>query len=219
MDLFTYLDSYCERTAPGVLNEPLNAATNLAFFIAGYLYWRRCKPFADGAVQKVLLLHFFLIGGGSLLFHTFANTLTVWMDVLPILGFQLLWLWIYLREIARWHTVASLLGLLGYLGICFGLAALPDPTHGSIGYLGPLLAITAIGIHRGLQPVPQRWLILHMAALFVLSLSLRTLDLQLCQHWPFGTHFLWHCLNGVVLLGVAVAVTPAGGEAADGCTR
>lgn len=31
MDWMLYVDLYCERTAPGVWNEPLNALSNLAF--------------------------------------------------------------------------------------------------------------------------------------------------------------------------------------------
>jgi hypothetical protein len=34
MDWLAPIDLYCERTAPGLLNEPLNAISNLAFFAA-----------------------------------------------------------------------------------------------------------------------------------------------------------------------------------------
>ena len=32
-----YLDIYCERTAPGLRNEPVNTLTNLGFLIAAGL--------------------------------------------------------------------------------------------------------------------------------------------------------------------------------------
>jgi hypothetical protein len=35
-----YIDIYCERLAPGVLAEPLNAISNISFFIAAVAIWR-----------------------------------------------------------------------------------------------------------------------------------------------------------------------------------
>ncbi len=43
-------------------------------------------------------------------------------------------------------------------------------------------------------------------AIFALSLSLRTLDRDVCDYVPAGTHFLWHLLNGVVLYLVSRTV-------------
>jgi len=37
------------------------------------------------------------------------------------------------------------------------------------------------------------------AFILLVSLSLRTLDQPLCSSIPFGTHFLWHVLNAVML--------------------
>jgi hypothetical protein len=37
------------------------------------------------------------------------------------------------------------------------------------------------------------------ACLFVVALSLRTLDMHLCPSFPLGTHFLWHLLNALLL--------------------
>ena len=34
-----HMDAYCERTAPGLLNEPLNAITNSSFLIAAWFAW------------------------------------------------------------------------------------------------------------------------------------------------------------------------------------
>ena len=36
MDLNRYIDIYCERTAVGLLNEPLNFFSNFAFIFAGF---------------------------------------------------------------------------------------------------------------------------------------------------------------------------------------
>ncbi len=37
MDWFVAIDLYCERTDPGFWAEPLNALSNIVFFIAGFL--------------------------------------------------------------------------------------------------------------------------------------------------------------------------------------
>jgi len=34
---------------------------------------------------------------------------------------------------------------------------------------------------------------------FCISLTLRTVDLELCPRFPVGTHFVWHLLNGYLL--------------------
>jgi hypothetical protein len=33
------VDIYCERLGPGLWAEPLNAVTNVAFFVAAWLAW------------------------------------------------------------------------------------------------------------------------------------------------------------------------------------
>lgn len=35
-----YIDIYCERLAPGLLAEPLNALSNISFLIAALAIWR-----------------------------------------------------------------------------------------------------------------------------------------------------------------------------------
>lgn len=36
-------------------------------------------------------------------------------------------------------------------------------------------------------------------AVFLASLTFRSIDDAICSHVAIGTHFLWHILNGVVL--------------------
>ena len=42
------IDIYCERTGPGLLAEPVNAITNLAFLLAAAACWR----LAEGVVAS-----------------------------------------------------------------------------------------------------------------------------------------------------------------------
>jgi hypothetical protein len=34
-----YVDGYCERVAPGLWGEPLNAVSNIAFLVAAVAVW------------------------------------------------------------------------------------------------------------------------------------------------------------------------------------
>ena len=34
---------------------------------------------------------------------------------------------------------------------------------------------------------------------FLISLTLRTFDMALCDVWPYGTHVFWHLLNGTMI--------------------
>jgi len=60
-----------------------------------------------------------------------------------------------------------------------------------------LILIYAVALRRRF-PVLARGFVAG-AALLILSLTARTLDLPLCASLPLGTHFLWHVFNGVML--------------------
>jgi hypothetical protein len=193
------LDEYCERLGPGLWAEPFNALSNLAFLVAAWALWRlsrqRGGPDLDGGILLGLLL---CIGTGSSLYHTFATGWARWLDVAPILLFQLWFLWIYGRRVIGlgWPGSAGLVAAFLLAGALMYL----DPTllNRSILYLPALLFLTGLGLwHRRHARAP--WLLLQAAGVLLLSLTLRTLDLSICDRFAIGTHFLWHLLNGLVL--------------------
>ena len=94
----TTVSVYCERLAPGLLGEPFNTVTNLAFLLAAWLGWRRAGQHRD---QRLLAALLGAIGVGSTLFHAFATATTQWLDVLPIGLFQLCFLGLYLERMIR----------------------------------------------------------------------------------------------------------------------
>jgi hypothetical protein len=196
------LDLYCERTAAGLCNVPLNAVTNLAFILAGLLLvaaLRRVGPDArrDPAILALTAL-LFIIGFGSGLFHTFATRWAVMADVIPIALFILLYMYLALRRL----IAAPLWGcLLGVAVVLVLTVVMPLGFGFSVSTYGVALA-TLLGVggflHFGRRhPAGPRLLL--AAGIFALSLALRTADLPLCAVLPSGTHFLWHLLNAVVL--------------------
>lgn len=185
---------YCERLGPGLLAEPLNAATNLAFLLAAALAWRRAGLHLD---QRLLAALLGCIGLGSLLFHLFATPFTQWCDVIPIALFQLCYLYLYLRRVAHRSTVVSAVWLALYSGGLAWASQASAVLNGSLAYGPAALALLVLGlVHLRLR---ARLDVLAAALLFVVSLGARSVDLMLCAQWPPGTHFLWHVLNAVML--------------------
>ena len=197
-----YIDLYCERVAPGLWNEPLNAVTNLAFIAAGLLLviaLRHADPAArrDPAILGLVAL-LFLIGLGSGLFHTFALFWAMLADVVPIAVFILLYMYLALKRLIGLPLWGCLLGLAIVLGLVVAMPTLFGfgvPTYGVA-----LAAMLGVGgfLHYGRRH-PAGAPILVAGGVFALSLALRTADLPLCSVLPSGTHFLWHLLNAVVL--------------------
>lgn len=194
------LDLYCERLGPGLLAEPVNAATNAAFLLAGLWILRRARGDRGVLLLGVLTL---AIGAGSTLFHTLATPLALLADVLPILLFQLVFLALYLRR----RTRLPALQVLWWVAAFFGLTLLgrqqPQLLNGSLAYAPALLVLFALGLREWRRQGP---LLVICAGLFALSLLLRSLDLVVCPWLPLGTHPLWHLLNAVVLAGVSAAL-------------
>jgi len=198
--MWAAVDAYCERTSAAYWAEPVNAVTNLAFLLAAWMMWRRTAglPLAR-AMCGVLAV----IGVGSYLFHTHANGLTAALDVTPILGFILLYIFAATRDFLgldwRWAAVAVV--------AFFPYAALMVPVFGAVmPFLGssagyapiPLLILGYATLLRRRSPATARGMALG-AGLLLVSLTARTLDGPLCQDLPLGTHFLWHLLNGLML--------------------
>ncbi|MEU4445784.1 hypothetical protein AB0K14_30970 [Actinosynnema sp. NPDC050801] len=195
------VDAYCERLAPGLWAEPLNAVSNAAFLVAAAVLWWRHRPQTrDLRALPVLLA---LVGLGSLSFHTVADTLTNWFDIGFIAVYVIWYLVVFAHHYlgARWAI--AWLAAPAFVVLAVATAPLGALVPGGSGiYLAPflcLLAVTAIAAVRRMT-----WHDLASAAgVFVVSVTLRTLDQPLCGAWPSGTHYSWHVLNAVVLFLVA----------------
>lgn len=205
--VLTYLDGYCERAGhPEFWAEPLNALTNICFIIAAWAALRALKRqpnhnFRATPDSWLLIAALFSIGVGSFLFHTIPNGHTVLMDVLPITLFINIYLIAALRRFLRlgWVWVAVLWAAYTAIGVVAQVQLPPDTLNGTIMYIptyATLILLTAAiarvdkAAGRGFAGVLLLW---------TASLTFRTLDLDICEHFPVGTHFLWHAFNAVVL--------------------
>jgi hypothetical protein len=193
----TSLDLYCERCDPGFWAEPVNALTNISFLIAA-LFARKLairQRFLSLEISTAIALAV-TVGIGSFLFHTFADTLTVWLDIIPIMLLQCWFVWLYGRRVMQ-VSAASAIGLLVIL-VGGGVAGtqVPHILNGSLGYLPALLILAGLGFwhvcHRRAEP----GILLGAAACLFVALIFRTIDMLVCPALPVGTHFLWHLFNG-----------------------
>ncbi|MBG6155035.1 hypothetical protein IWQ52_000337 [Labrenzia sp. EL_159] len=201
MELHEKLDNYCERVGPEFWSEPLNAMTNAAFLIAAlaaFLIWRRKTPNDLAGFGLIVVLA--AIGIGSFLFHTFATRWASLADVIPIAIFIHFYLFLALNRFLQLQWWAALGIVIAFFAVTpFAGQAIAPLVGSSAGYVPALLAIFVVGIlfvpknqKLGLQ-------VLLTGLVFLASLTFRTMDEPLCAHLAFGTHFLWHVLNGVVL--------------------
>jgi hypothetical protein len=198
----TPIDLYCERVGPSFWAEPVNALSNLAFLIAAFTafgLWRR-EGKGDRAILALIIV-VTAVGLGSFAFHTLATRGAMLLDVTPIGIFIYGYFLLALRRFLLLSWPTSLALLIGFIALSLGLASLPrEVLNGSSGYFPALAALIVFGwLLRG-HGVGQAMLI--AAGLFIMSLTFRIVDLDVCAAWPLGTHFLWHILNAVVLYAV-----------------
>ena len=207
MDLSAPVDLYCERLGPGLFAEPLNALSNLAFLGASVRLLLR--PGAPGSpwYGRVLAAMIFLIGLASLSFHLFATFGTEILDVLFIGLFIYFFVACFFRHYLGWPWWSAVLTLPGFFGFS-KLVEMPfakDALNGSVGYLPPIAALLLMALTLLLTKRPGGGKLVAAAVIFLVSLTLRTMDQTWCLSLPIGTHWLWHCLNAATLALVTLS--------------
>lgn len=196
MNWTAQIDAYCERTDFSLWSEPVNALTNAAFLIAALIMWRRTNGLIAAQALTIIL---FAIGIGSALFHTFATTWAGTADVLPIVLFILLYLFLVHRHILRWPLWAAGIATLSFIPYAIGITVIlrDVPFFGisSFYWTVPILLVLYAPFIGGKT---ARGFIIG-AVLLSLSITLRSVDETLCASFPIGTHFFWHILNALML--------------------
>lgn len=195
-----YIDVYCERVGPGLWAEPVNALTNAAFFLAGWLLWRTARRTELLTPPMGLLLGLvFAIGLGSSLFHTFATPWARVLDELPILLFQLLFVWLYARRAMNLHPLAAGMILVAFFAAALYGRQFPNLLNGSLIYAPALALVCALGAYHYATGKPARSRLALAAAVLTAAIGLRSLDAPICDRFTLGTHFLWHVLVAAVI--------------------
>lgn len=204
-NLLRHVDLYCERTGPEYWAEPINALSNLAFVAAGLWFLVKFRSQRRDGWTETLAWMVTAVGIGSWLFHTHANRLTIFADVIPIAIFTLTYILYAIRRYLGLAWPAGIAVFVGYLVVIGAVTmAIPeswrDATNGSTGYLPAWAALVVFGATAAIVKGNRAGLfVLAAAGLMLLSLVFRAIDPLICEAFPIGTHFLWHIFNGVML--------------------
>jgi len=205
-----HVDIYCERVGPGLWGEPVNALTNVAFLIAGGVLIRLLSKEPGRVPVSLWLLPVttVVVGLCSLAFHTVATGFTGLLDTVAILAFILIAVVLTVHHVWTVPWRRSWLAAPGFVVFMLGINAALATIGGEHtllggGYLPALVGLVGFGLAiRFKAPAESRrfgTLVFWAAAVFAVSLAIRTLDGPLCGQLPVGVHFLWHCLNATVL--------------------
>lgn len=207
MDWFAAVDIYCERTSPAFWAEPVNALSNLSFIAAAL--WAAVaarRRGADGVVWALIVMAG-LIGVGSFLFHTFANTWSEYADTIPIWGFVACFVFVAMARIGGvkpGRIGAIALGVAASVIVVMlasgeGESGPPGVLNGSGQYAPALVALLVFsGLTRRRRHPMWPW-VWGATGVFCLSLVFRTIDMAICPSLAIGSHFLWHLLNGLMV--------------------
>jgi hypothetical protein len=171
----------------------------------------------------------FVIGLGSMAFHLYADERTALADIGPIGLFMLVYLGFVLGVPPGW-TVFLAIGFAALVagamqvkcwegGFGFPGAEIEGAgpcLNGSVGYLPALFALFAVGLLLARRGHKAAFWILSAASVFTISITLRSLDMALCEQTivaghRIGTHFAWHLLNALtlfLLLRASLCVSP-----------
>ena len=199
MNWFETIDGYCERIDASFWSEPLNAVTNAVFLMAAIWVLRR-EELNNTARALAFLLG--MIGIASFLFHSVATAWAGALDVLFILLFTLLYIFVATEDFLGLPRRSALVVTLGYFpfSVVVDWLTLPLSVLGSTRIYIPILILITLYSLILYKKFPYLSRGLAMGALLLtISMFARSVDLPLCETIPTGTHFLWHVINAIML--------------------
>lgn len=192
---------YCERGSLGFFEEPLNAISNIALIFAGLgIYKLLIKNKIQEVEYKALLILVFIIGVGSFLWHVTRNVYALILDAAPVaLTFALI-TYILLSKLIKQKLIALSIALMLIPTRFFISSFAPTDISGSlirnlINTTSFLLIILWTIRKYGRVAFDG----LTVLTVYLVAITARSLDLQVCPTFYIGTHFLWHILNALAI--------------------
>ncbi len=193
---------YCEQLRALNGFEPWNAMTNAGFVLAaiwGHIALRRAALLGLAGPRWLVRLAA-AIGVGSFAWHATGAAWAQLADVLPILGFVLVFLGTALTGLFGWiRRAAGAACVVLVLTVVLAACVAGDALNGSVAYLPVWAGLLALSVLAGRQASPAGRPFAGATLLFALSLGLRTIDLRVCSATVIGTHFLWHLCNALLI--------------------
>ncbi len=210
MDWFAPVDIYCERLDPSFWAEPINAISNVAFLLAAL--WAAISAKRHHITSPAIWLLIILaacIGIGSFLFHTHANIWSGLADTIPIWTFVATYILVSINLIGGAPPGKIAIGVV-IVGAIITVVWLANPApedavttpsrfNGSEQYLPAVIAMIIFSAITLIRRHPIRYWFLSATIIFFISLTFRTFDMAVCANWHYGSHFMWHTLNGIMI--------------------
>ncbi|MCP4761518.1 MAG: ceramidase [archaeon] len=203
--IFQCIDIYCERTSCDFWAEPLNAVTNFVFMILAIVafrnYMKTFKPESEKIDKNMVFLIFlvFSIGVGSFLFHTFANELTLFFDVFPIMLFAIWYFAVGQIKVLKFKLQNAAIGIIIFICLLLVMGRIFPRgfLNGSATYFPfPMACIFfASMMYKKNQAIFKQYCLATVA--FCIAITCRIIDMELCPYIPFGTHFIWHTFTAI----------------------
>ncbi|CAA9408305.1 MAG: hypothetical protein AVDCRST_MAG75-2578 [uncultured Propionibacteriaceae bacterium] len=183
----------------GFFAEPLNAISNISFLIAAWLAWLLARRTGTPSGELKMLIGLGAATGiGSILWHTMPNSLTFWLDIIPILLFIMAYIWLHTRRVLRLGAEVAVLSIAGFLLLTFVAISYAQVFHGAVVYTPGMIVVLVLGLFHAREQQIARFTLLLAAGVYLAALFFRTIDNEVCAAVPIGTHFLWHLLIGSV---------------------
>lgn len=199
MDWNRYFDMHCERTQPGLFEEPLNVLSSLLIFTAAIFLWRELKRQKHQPVMlRFLVIMVGIIGIGSVTFHTTARMwAAAFADGLPIAITAVTFLYLMSKHVLRFNLLGVLLVAVFFIisNVIFKsyMGRGPD---GYISLVPTLAVLVIISLYMMLRKNTSARNFGLATLLAIGALCFRILDHsdEFCAQFPMGSHFLWHSL-------------------------
>ncbi len=192
---------YCERVGNYFYSEPINAVSNLAFYLVAFLIFKFYKQNkVTSRSYWALFVLSLLIGTGSLLWHTLRTPITHAMDAIPIWIFFIIFIYLLLQKLSNSRKIAiALLAIFVLLQVAISFL-FPEILNGSIRHFanGITFGLIAVWFYKKYLYISKN--LLFAFSLYISAIILRTIDASVCPYFPIGTHFLWHLFNALALL-------------------
>ena len=185
---------YCERTSLDGFDEPLNAISNIAFVICGLILIFRNKMKFNPLPYAAIF-----IGVSSFLFHYIPTKFFTALDIISIILFVIIYNTILTINILNYSIKFSIFSnmLLLIFSYLIGTLLFQTIVGSSSFYLGLLIYMVYI-LFLLKKTVNIKYFLLAII-LFSISIIFRSIDFYLCNYISFGTHFIWHIMNSLVI--------------------
>lgn len=199
LNFYNSLPDKCEQSW-GIISEPVDTISNIAFFISAYFIY---KLFKDNKIKDSKLWWLFtlviLIGAGSTLYHGFRSPINLIADQVPIYIFVLYSVYLLVSKVTKSTFLRFGIPLILVLLQLIFLSGVPIfisniPTRHVLNVL--FVACLSFWIYQKLGKVTLN--IIPILLLYSLGIASRYFDLIVCPINSFGTHFFWHFCVAVV---------------------